>query len=201
MLGPRRGAPTRLHSVRLAVPARRRRSARWRTPRSLQRSPTSSASTRRCALAHAARPHRRARRRARRRRRRGRQGRARRHPARPDRGRRGPRGARRRLDGDAAQAQPGRRDLRARLRQAGARRSSPRCWPRWCRSTSAPPAPGTPSGARSPSLLTTTGSAAAWLRTSLEGLEVDADRMRATSATPPTPAPPPPSSTERWRHR
>jgi 3-carboxy-cis,cis-muconate cycloisomerase len=28
-------------------------------------------------------------------------------------------------------------------------------------------------------LLTTTGSAAAWLRTSLEGLEVDPERMRA----------------------
>jgi 3-carboxy-cis,cis-muconate cycloisomerase len=27
-------------------------------------------------------------------------------------------------------------------------------------------------------LLTTTGSAAAWLRTSLEGLEIDSDRMR-----------------------
>ena len=53
------------------------------------------------------------------------------------------------------------------------------CWPRWCRSTSAPPAPGTANGARCATCSITTGSAAAWLRTSLEGLEVDAERMLA----------------------
>ena len=46
-------------------------------------------------------------------------------------------------------------------------------------STSAPPAPGTASGARCATSSSTTGSAAAWLRTSLEGLEVDAERMLA----------------------
>ena len=56
---------------------------------------------------------------------------------------------------------------------------SPRCSPRWSRSTSAPPARGTRSGSPLRSLLVSTGSAAAWLRTCLEGLEVDAERMRA----------------------
>ena len=39
------------------------------------------------------------------------------------------------------------------------------------------PAPGTASGARSPTF-TTVGSAASWLRTSLEDLQVGSDRMR-----------------------
>ena len=49
------------------------------------------------------------------------EGRARRDPALPDRGRRGARGQGRRVVGDAAQAQPGGGDLRARERAAGAR--------------------------------------------------------------------------------
>ena len=72
------------------------------------------------AVAHRPDPDRRARRRARHGLRRDREGRGRRRPARPDRGRRGERGGARRLVLDAAQAQPGRRDLRARLRPPGA---------------------------------------------------------------------------------
>ena len=72
------------------------------------------------ALAHAARADRRARVGARRGLGRGRQGRARHRPALADRGRRGPGGQGRRVFDDAAQAQPGRGDLRARLRAAGA---------------------------------------------------------------------------------
>ena len=52
---------------------------------------------------------------------RGGEGGARRDPALPDRGRRGPRGQGWWLVGDAAQAQPGGRDLRRRVRAAGAR--------------------------------------------------------------------------------
>ena len=125
---------------------------------------------------------RRARRRPGRGERRGGQGRRRRRPAGPDRGRRGARGRRRRprrLLRHAAQAQPGRGDLGAGRRPPGARASWPTCWPRWSTSTSAPPAPGTPSGRPLRELLRATGSAAAWLRDCLEHLEVDPERMRA----------------------
>ena len=62
---------------------------------------------------------------------------------------RGARGrAPRRLVGDGAQAQPGRRGLRARLRARACPGWWRRCSPRWSRSTSAPPAPGRPSGGR-----------------------------------------------------
>ena len=123
---------------------------------------------------------------------RGRQGRARRHAARPDRGRRGAREPRRRLDEHAAQAQPGRRDrprsaapsrrpglvatllaamVQEHERAAGAWHSE------WRPLTE---------------LLTATGSAASWLRTSLEGLEVDADAdAREPRRRRPTRAPPP----------
>ena len=54
----------------------------------------------------------------------------------------------RRLVGDAAQEQPGRRDLRPGLRPARARPGGHPARRRWSRSTSAPPAPGTASGRR-----------------------------------------------------
>ncbi len=65
------------------------------------------------------------------------------------------------------------------LRGAGARAGRDAARRAWCRSTSAPPAPGTPSGGRCSALLASTGSAAAWLRACLEALEVDPARMRA----------------------
>ena len=54
----------------------------------------------------------------------------------------------RRLVGHAPQAQPGRGDLGAGRRPPGTRRWWPTCSPPWSTSTSAPPAPGMPSGAR-----------------------------------------------------
>ena len=51
-------------------------------------------------------------------------------------------------------------------------------------STSAPPAPGRPSGSRCATRSACTGGAAAALREALEGLEVDAERMRANLDAP-----------------
>ena len=108
------------------------------------------------------------------------QDRPRRDPARAGRGRRGPRGRRRRpFLGDGGQAQPGRPRCPCWPAPRACPGSSRRCWPACRRSTSAPPAPGRRSGARSPTLLRLTGSAAAWTRELLEGLEVDPGRMRA----------------------
>ena len=88
-------------------------------------------------------------------------------------------GPRRRLDQHAPQAQPRRRDLRAGLRAAGARATSRPCWPRWCRSTSARPARGTANGARCATCWSPSARPPPGCATSLEGLEVDAGRMRA----------------------
>ena len=104
---------------------------------------------------------------------------ARRRAARADRGRRGARGApaaaRRRCRTSATRS-PRRcaRACAARVRGHAAVLSA-----RWRRSTSARPAPGTPSGRRSPERWRSTGGAAAALARGARGLEVDAERMRA----------------------
>ncbi len=56
----------------------------------------------------------------------------------------------RRLELDGAQAQPGRGGLDARVHASGPGDWSRPCWPAWRPSTSERPAPGRPSGARSP---------------------------------------------------
>ena len=97
----------------------------------------------------------------------------------------------------APQAQPGRRDLRARLRQAGARprRHAARRDGAGARARRRRVAQRMAAAVRAADA---TGSAASWLRTSLETLEIDADRMRANVADDPTPAPPRCSSTAHW---
>ena len=106
--------------------------------------------------------------------------RPRRAPARPDRGRRGARGRRRRrLLGDAAQAQ--RRSARCRRARAPSSPAATRPCSRQrsSRSTSARPGPGRPSGRRSRARSPTREAQPLRSRGALEGLEVDAARMRA----------------------
>ncbi len=84
----------------------------------------------------------------------------------------------RRLVGHAAQAQPG-----PRPRSSSRPRTRWSAWPPSCsapssRSTSGPPAPGTPSGTRCGRALLLTAGAAARVADLLEGLDVDAARMR-----------------------
>ncbi len=115
-----------------------------------------------------------------------REGRPRRHAARPDRrsarcARAGRSGARC-VERDGAQAQPGRGACRCSPAPAACRGWSRRCWPAWSRSTSAPPAPGRPSGGPSPSC---SGSSAPRPRGRRDLLEQLAGRPGADGREPP----------------
>ena len=81
----------------------------------------------------------------------------------------------RRLDGDAAQAQPGRCGRSPRGSSKAPRASCPRSSRAWCRSTSARPARGRRSGEPLSDLLASPARQRPGLRDLLEGLEVDAD--------------------------
>ena len=117
-----------------------------------------------------------------------RQDRARLSPDDADRGRRRPSSRQRGPGETSAMRAPARADRRQRRRSRGQPLrpiSSPPSLPARCRSTNAESAAGRRSGTALPTLLLLTSGALGAIADIARGLEVDADRMRATSKRPP----------------